>query len=175
MFLLLYMAITLTYEAVARYAFNAPTIWVSEMAQHAMLYTGALGGGYTLMMSGHVKIDVLYGTLSFKGKAIIDICTSVIFFFFILILLVESTKMALNSWGIMERSTSILRPPLYLLKSAIPLGTFLVLIQGIAKLFKDIITLITGEEQDYPSFDDSDLKPDESDFVANNEKEKEAL
>jgi TRAP-type mannitol/chloroaromatic compound transport system permease small subunit len=178
MFLLLYMALTLTYEAIARYAFNSPTIWVAEMAQHAMLYIGALGGGYTLMMSGHVKIDVLYGTLKFKARAILDICTSVIFFFFILVLLIESIKMAVNSWTIMERNTSILRPPMYLLKTAIPIGVTLVLLQGIAKLFKDIITIITGEEQYYPSFDDDSSKPKDSDFgisdavkLSDNEKE----
>lgn len=150
-FLLLYMAITLTYEVIARYIFDSPTIWVFELCKHAMLYLGAFGGGYTLMMSGHVKVDVFYSMLSLKGRAIIDIITSILFFMFIIIMVWRCTVLAISSWHYMECATTALGAPIYFMKTAIPIGAVLVLLQGFAKLLKDILTLITGEEQIYKS------------------------
>ena len=152
-FLLLYMAITLTFEVIARYVFNSPTIWAFELSKHAMCYIGALGGGYTLMTNSHVKIDVLYGSLSFKKRAIIDIITSTLFFVFIGILLWASISMAISSWELKEHASTVLGAPLYFIKAAIPIGVTLVLLQGIAKLLRDILTLVTGKEQEYMSLD----------------------
>lgn len=147
--LLLYMALTLTYEVIARYVFNSPTIWVFEICKHAMLYMGALGGGYTLMMNGHVKVDVIYSMLSLRGRAIIDILTSVLFFLYMSIMLWKCTELAISSWGYMEHSTTALGAPIYTLKTAIPIGAFLVILQGFVKLLKDILVLITNREQEY--------------------------
>lgn len=148
-FLLLYMAVTLTIDVIARYAFDSPTVWIFEMCKHAMLYIGALGGGYTLMVNGHVKVDVIYSILSSKIRAVLDIVTSVLFFIFIAIMIWKCSELAISSCEHMEHSTTALGAPIYPMKVAVVVGAVLVLLQGIAKLFKDIILLITGEEQEY--------------------------
>jgi TRAP-type mannitol/chloroaromatic compound transport system permease small subunit len=148
-FILLYMAFTLLIEVVARYVFNSPTIWVLDLAKLALGFMGILGGGYAFLLDSHVKVDVIYGTRSVRTKAIMDLCTSVLFFIFIIILLWQSTRMALDSFALREHSTTVFSPPLYPLKMAIPVGVALVLLQGIAKVLRDVIALITNEEQEY--------------------------
>ncbi|MDR2610684.1 MAG: TRAP transporter small permease subunit [Clostridiales Family XIII bacterium] len=148
-FLLLYMALTLFYEVIARYVFNNPTIWVLDLAKLALGFMGILGGGYAMLLDSHVKVDVIYGARSVRTRAIMDLCTSILFFIFIIILLWQSTRMALASFVIREHSTTVFAPPLYPLKMAIPVGVGLVLFQGIAKVLRDIIALITNEEQGY--------------------------
>jgi len=148
-FLLLYMALTLLFEVIARYVFNSPTLWVLDLAKFAMGFLGILGGGYTLLLGSHVKVDVIYGTRSVRTKAIMDLCTSVLFFIFIIVLLTQSAHMALASFDIREHTTTVFSPPLYPLKMAIPVGVGLVLLQGVAKVLRDIIALITNEEQEY--------------------------
>jgi TRAP-type mannitol/chloroaromatic compound transport system permease small subunit len=148
-FLLLYMAFTLLYEVIARYIFDSPTIWVLDLAKLALGFMGILGGGYTLLLGSHVKVDVIYGARSVKTRAIMDLCTSVLFFIFVVILLWQSALMASASFAIREHSTTVLAPALYPLKMTIPVGVALVLLQGIAKVLRDIIALITGEEQEY--------------------------
>lgn len=152
-FLLVYMAVTLSYEVIARKLFNAPTIWVFDLSKQALGFMGALGGGYTLMFNSHVKVDVIYTLLSIKAKAIIDIITAVLFYVFMIIFIWKSTEMAITSWENNEHAVTVLAPPLYYLKAAIPFGGVLVLLQGTAKFLRDILTLVTKEEQEYPSID----------------------
>ncbi len=152
-FLLLYMALTLVYEVVMRYFFNKPTIWVFDLCKQALGFIGALGGGYTLLYNSHVKVDVIYTNLSLKTRAILDLITSVLFFIFIGVLIWKSTEMAVNSWALKEHAVTVLAPPLYFVKTAIPIGAVLVLLQGIAKVLRDILVLKTGQPQEHKALD----------------------
>jgi TRAP-type mannitol/chloroaromatic compound transport system permease small subunit len=63
----------MVWEVVARYVFNAPTIWAYEIGY---LLTGSgflLGMAYALSRDAHIRIDVIATTLSERTKAIIDI------------------------------------------------------------------------------------------------------
>lgn len=63
--LLLYPALIFCtlYEVIARYGFNAPTIWAFDITfmVHGMLFM--LTGGYALQKNAHVRIDVLSSRL----------------------------------------------------------------------------------------------------------------
>jgi TRAP-type mannitol/chloroaromatic compound transport system permease small subunit len=129
------------YEVLARYVFNAPTNWAHEgmFLMFGMQYL--LAGGYAMREESHVRVDVLYEMRSFRTKAIIDIVTSVFFFIFVLTLFgtgllfamdaIEVQETTLNEWGIQY----------WPVKLAIPVGAFLLLLQGIAKLIRDILYL----------------------------------
>ena len=61
------------YEVVARYVFNAPTIWAYEIGY---LMTGSgflLGMAYALSRDAHIRIDVFSVNMTQRTKAIIDI------------------------------------------------------------------------------------------------------
>lgn len=129
------------YEVLARYVFNSPTNWAHEgmFLMFGMQYL--LAGGYAMREESHVRVDVLYEMRSFRTKAIIDVVTSVFFFIFVLTLLgtglifamdsIEVQETTLNEWGIQY----------WPVKLAIPIGAFLLLLQGIAKLIRDILYL----------------------------------
>ena len=145
-YLLLLMAVCICIEVTGRYLLNSPTIWVYDVSRQLLGFMGALGGGYAFLYNAHVRVDVFYQKLSLKGRAILDIITSAVFFLFISVLLVQSINAAQLSWAIGERATTLLAPPLYYMKAAVAVGAFLVLIQGIAKLFRDILIVVTGED-----------------------------
>ena len=69
------------YEVVMRYAFNSPTRWGYEtlFMLGAALYV--LSWAYVHLEHGHIRLDVFYGRLSARGKAIIDIVCATLFFF----------------------------------------------------------------------------------------------
>ena len=61
------------YEVIARYVFNAPTIWAYEIGY---LMTGSgflLGMAYALSRDAHIRIDVFSVRMTDRTKAIIDI------------------------------------------------------------------------------------------------------
>jgi len=54
-------------------------------------------------------------------------------------------SLAWESVARFEHSQSAWNPPLYPVKLMIPSGAFLLLLQGVAKLARDIVTVVTGE------------------------------
>lgn len=57
------LLLILLHEVVARYAFNAPTIWGSDLATLLTASVFLLGAADTLRTGGHVRIDVLSSRL----------------------------------------------------------------------------------------------------------------
>jgi hypothetical protein len=74
------MVLSLVYEVVARYVFDAPTLWAYDMT--FMLYGSffMLGSAYTLQCQGHIRTDSLYAGWSPRTQGIVDaICYVVMF------------------------------------------------------------------------------------------------
>lgn len=129
-------------EVVRRYFFNAPTVWGNELTQLVFAVYVVLAGGHVLRWGGHVNVDILYNHLSARARAIVDILTFVIFFLFCGMMLIYGGSLAWESLAIWERSNSAWGPPLYPVKMMIPLGALLLLLQGTAKLIRDILTAV---------------------------------
>lgn len=141
------LLIIVIYEVISRKVFNAPTVWGFDLS--FMLYSAMflLGGGYTLKYKGHVAIDVLTSRLTKKKQALISIITYIVFFFpFMSILVYVTGAFALQSWADLERSQSPWNQPLYHFKTLMPIGFFLLMIQGLSEFLKTIITLQKGEK-----------------------------
>jgi len=129
-------------EVVRRYFFNAPTVWGNELTQLVFAVYVVLAGGHVMRWGGHVNVDILYNRFSKRTRAIVDIVTFVIFFMFCGMMLIYGGSLTWESLSIWERSNSAWSPPLYPVKMMIPLGALLLLLQGTAKLIRDILTAV---------------------------------
>ena len=79
--LILPMVMSLVWEVVARYFFNAPTIWAYDMTY--ILYGSffMLGSAYTLLRGKHIRTDNFYSQWSIRRQGWIDaVCYVVLFF-----------------------------------------------------------------------------------------------
>jgi len=128
----------LTYEVLARYLFNAPTIWAYDLAY--MLY-GAhfmLGAGYTLLKGGHIRTDIFYQSWSPRTQGKVDALLYLLLFFpGMLFFFWMGGQEFWQAWSIGERSdASPWRPILYPLKATLPLGALLLLVQGVSEFIK---------------------------------------
>lgn len=123
-------------------AFLLPSLWTLEMAQFAMVAYFILGGPYSLQMGSNVRMDLFYGEWSDRKKAWMD-CFTVLFLLVYLVVLlwggIESTLYSFKYGG--ERSPTAWRPYLWPIKVAMCIGIFLMLLQAISELFKDILRL----------------------------------
>lgn len=61
------------YEVVARYAFNAPTLWGSDIAYMTNGTLFLLGAAYTLRMGAHIRIDFLAARLPLRVQHAVNI------------------------------------------------------------------------------------------------------
>ncbi len=122
--------------------FLLPSLWTLEMAQFAMVAYFILGGPYSLQMGSNVRMDLFYGEWSDRRKAWTD-CFTVFFLLVYLIVLlwggIDSTLYSFKYGG--ERSATAWRPYLWPIKVAMCIGIFLMLLQAISELFKDILRL----------------------------------
>jgi TRAP-type mannitol/chloroaromatic compound transport system permease small subunit len=146
-FLLIPLMVVSMYEVIARYVFNSPTVWAAQVLSLLFVAMVAIGGGHVLRHDGHVRMDVFYGRLSSRGRAISDLCTFIVFMIFITPLAWQTADMALESIKIREASWSAFKGPIYPKKIALAIGAILLWLQGLVKLYKDIRTLKTSNSK----------------------------
>lgn len=104
-----------------------------------------LGAAYTLKHNGHVRVDVLYSTFSWKRKALVNVLGTLFFLIpFCIIVMYFSWPWVLSSWKIFETSNDPGGLPRYPIKAMILVGFGLLLIQGISEFIKNL-ALLTGQ------------------------------
>ena len=120
------------YEVVARYIFDAPTVWAMELAVLLFGPYFLLGGPYLLHLRGHVALDVLRQRLSARWNRRLDLINYPVIVAFCAILLYYSAPAAWSAWLYRETSFSAWNPPIWPAKAAVPLALALMLLQALA-------------------------------------------
>ena len=70
------------FEVISRYVFNSPTNWAHEGMYLMFGMQYLIAGAYAMLTESHVRVDVLYASMSDRRKAIVNLLTSVFFFIF---------------------------------------------------------------------------------------------
>ena len=150
--LLLPMVLSLCYEVVARYLFNAPTQWAYDMT--FMLYGSffMLGAAFTLQRKGHVRTDSFYSNWSARRQAGVDLaCYLLMFLPFVGVFVVIGWEYFLKAYLTNETFVSSSWQPItWPFKLSMPLAGALLLVQGISECLKCIHTLREGRWPDPP-------------------------
>jgi len=145
MYLVIGMGGVLLFESVARTIFNKPHIWVVEIAQFLMAAYYLLGGGYSMILRGHVRMDLLYGRWSEKRQALADLITGPILMFYLIFLLVGAISAIEYALSYGQKNYTPWAPPLAPIKIIMGIGILLMLLQAIARFFQDLAKY-RGEE-----------------------------
>lgn len=132
--LALAMVLVTTCVVLLRYVFGLSFIWMQESItyMHGLLFM--LAASYTLYVDGHVRVDVFYRTASERTRALVDLLGTYFFLFPVMFLLIDTALPYVEfSWSVHEGSkeTSGIQA-IYLLKSAILVFCYLMIMQGIA-------------------------------------------
>lgn len=139
------LTLLISWEVFSRYVLNHPHPWALDA--QIMLY-GTLfmmAGAYTLAHQGHVRGDVLYGSLRPRTQASIDLVLFVIFYLpGVLALTWAGWTYANESLAIRENTFSPDPLPLYPFKFVIPAAGFLLLLQGIVEILRCVVCLRQG-------------------------------
>lgn len=121
--------------------FLLPSMWTLEVAQFAMVAYYMLGGPYSIQMGSNVRMDLFYANWSDRRKAQIDAFTVLFLLFYLGVLLYGAIDSTSYSLKYNERSPTAWRPYLWPIKVTMCIGIFLMLLQAISELFKDILKL----------------------------------
>ena len=129
-------------NAGSRYLFSASSNAWLEIQWYMFAGMVLLGAPYTLKVNEHVRVDLLYSSVSERTQIWIDILGAIFFLLPICLILVYFTwPWFVDSWRLNEESSNaggLLRWPVKLL---LPVGFFLMALQGISELIKRIAAL----------------------------------
>ena len=138
MYLIFVMMGVLLFSSISRGVFSVSHIWVVEMAQMTMAAYYILGGGYSLQLGSHVRMDLLYGRWSTRTRAIVDMITGCFLIFYMVFLLyggISSTQYAIEY---NQKNYSSWAPPMAPIKVIMTFGIAMMLLQILATFFKDM-------------------------------------
>jgi TRAP-type mannitol/chloroaromatic compound transport system permease small subunit len=137
------MVLVVFYDTVMRYVFNQGNVALQELEWHLFSMVFLLGAAYTLKDDGHVRVDILYVNLSKKTKAWIDFLGVLVLLIPFSVMVILSTKgFILNSWAVREVSPDPGGlPAYYIIKSMIPLGFSLLIVQGLSEAAKNFMII----------------------------------
>jgi TRAP-type mannitol/chloroaromatic compound transport system permease small subunit len=145
MYLVFVMMAVLLFGSLSRYVFNVPFLWIIEMAQFLMAAYYLLGGGYSMQLDAHVRMDVLYERWRPRTRAFWDSLTAFCLVFYLIFLVrggMSSTGYAIK-YG--QTNYSAWAPPMAPIKAIMTVGIVLMLLQAISTFFKDLAAF-TGRE-----------------------------
>jgi len=117
---------------------DKPHIWVVEVAQFLMAAYYLLGGGYSMILKGHVRMDLLYGRWSKQRQALADVLTGPILIFYLIFLLIGALSSTQYSLEYNQVNYTPWAPPLAPIKIIMTFGIFLMLLQAIVTFIKDL-------------------------------------
>ena len=117
-----------------------------DMSYYLYAVLFMIGGAYALSRGQHVRGDIFYRTWSVKKQGAVDLFLYLFAFFPGIIAMISvGAQWAGYSWSIHERAfTSAAAPPLYPLKTVIPIAALLMAIQGVAETIRAYQAMRTG-------------------------------
>jgi TRAP-type mannitol/chloroaromatic compound transport system permease small subunit len=135
-------------DVVMRYLFNTSFVFTQELEWHLFGFIFLIGAGYTLLHDGHVRVDIIYQRLGLKGRAWINLGGVILFLIpGCLMVMTTSWKFMANSFAILEGSPDPGGIPYrFILKSCIPIGFTLLLLQGISLGLHSFMQILGIEE-----------------------------
>lgn len=123
-------------QVVARYVFNAPTIWQVETAVYLLIAATFLGAPYGLKERAHINIDIVVLLLPRKVRDRLELATSLLALLFCMFLVWRGSVMWWEAFEGGWRSSSLLSFPLVYPYALIPIGMFLTSLQYIIRIIE---------------------------------------
>ncbi len=143
------LVLVVCYDVFTRYLLKSSIVAVQELEWHLFAVIFLIGAAYTLKHDRHVRVDVIYGRLSPKSRAWVDLAGSVLFLIPFCLLAVWSSKpFVMNAFAVGETSPDPGGLPFrFVLKAAIPAGFLLLALQGLSLALKSLMKIASGERR----------------------------
>ncbi len=145
MWLIFAMMGVLLFSSGSRTFAGVSHIWVVETAQFLLAAYYLLGGGYSMQLDSHVRMDLLYSRWKPRTRAAVDLVTASFLVFYLIVLLVGGISSTQYAFEFGQKNYSSWAPPLAPVKTIMVIGITMMLLQVVAVFFKDLARA-RGEE-----------------------------
>lgn len=138
MYVIFLMMALLLFAAIGRTVFGFSLIWTVETAQFTMAAYYLIGGAYSMILHGHVRMDLLYGRFPRRRQATTDAITDLLLIFYLVVMIIGAVSSIEYALQYGQTSRSAWGPPLAPIKIIMGTGLVLMLLQVISTFFKDM-------------------------------------
>ena len=157
--LTVFLIYAMIHEVIGRHFFNRPTLWSFDISRMLAGALFMLGAAYTLSKGIHIRADFLYRNWSVKNQARVDLFLYLLFFIqgFLVFFFVSFDYAYTSICGrsnleeclggkvrIQRAMDTTWMPIMWPLKSCMPIGAFLLLVQGISEILKTYYAFVKG-------------------------------
>lgn len=137
------IVLVMSSNVLMRYLFHTGSVAMQELEWHLMAPICMLGLSYAILKDGHVQVDIFYGHFPERVKRIVDVASALLVVAVVAILFKLSLPYVLQSYSIGEGSPDPGGLPYrWILKSMLPVGFLLLLVQSTAALLRAAARLI---------------------------------
>ncbi len=139
-FLLVFTTLSVCLEVVMRYFINRPLTWVDEITEYILLYITFLGTAWVLKRDEHVVFDVLLTRVGEKSRAVLGFISSILCIPVCLVLIWYGSQVAWDHYQRGVYNPTLLEFPKGLVIAIIPLGSLLLLVQFLRRIYGSLNT-----------------------------------
>lgn len=143
------LTLIVVFEVIRRKIFNSPSMWSFELSSFLFGAHFMLNAAYGLLHKSHVSVSLIIEKIfSQKLAVIIDlVCYFLLLLPFLMVVIIYGSSFAAKSWAHLETSWSIWHPPLYPIKTVIPLTGVLLMLQASSEVLKKVLFIVSGDER----------------------------
>lgn len=138
------LVVSVCYNVFMRYFLKSPPLWVVQGSEYALLWLVFMSTAYLLKEKGHVSIDILYSNLKGRKKIIVDILIYTLCSFFMGVLTVFSVVYFFECISSNVTDVRTYTVPKWAVFSVVPFGSFLLTVQFLRFLIKELKKLWNG-------------------------------
>lgn len=144
------LVLVVCFDVLTRYLFNTTSSGLVELEWHIFAVLFLLSAGYTLKQDRHVRVDVFYSLMKPKTKAWINLSGLVFALIpFSLLVIYSSLPFIYHSYSLSEISSDPGGLPFrWLIKSMIPLGFSVLIIQAVSEAIHQLASILTINEKE---------------------------
>jgi TRAP-type mannitol/chloroaromatic compound transport system permease small subunit len=144
------LVLLICYDVAMRYLFQQGSVALQELEWHLFALIFLLGSAYTLKHDEHVRVDIIYQShfMSDKKRALVNIFGTLFLLLpFCILILTSSWPFVVNAFYYNEGSPDPGGLPYrFLLKGSLLLAFGLLILQALADLARNILTLSNNIE-----------------------------
>ena len=128
--------ITICYDVVMRYVFNAPTHWSLEVNTFLLIFITMIPASAVLREDSHLRIEFFISKLSPKAQDIVRRIASVLGVLFCALMVRNGLNMAINAFTYDQRLSTPLGTPMVIPYLFIPVGFTVLGLQFLVRLVR---------------------------------------
>jgi TRAP-type transport system small permease protein len=132
------LIVTVFYQVLGRYLFNAPPSWSEELARFLQVWIALLASALCIQQGMHLGVDYLLYAVPPRGRAVLEALVHVMVSGFLLLLLVQGAKI-LDVAGV--QSSPAMGINMWYAYLAVPVGATLMLLESALKLGESLRAL----------------------------------